>query len=206
MARWIPVCALLIALASAGFARADGDPASDVLFNAPVFFSFTTETSKAAQAALVKTANASKHAGYPIRVAVIETPEDLGAVASLWGKPRQYASFLDYELSLGYAGPLLVVMPAGLGFAHYKHPTAAAYQAIAAVPVASGKDGLALTGQRAVAALAQRAGHPIAVTSTGTGSSSATRWVAIGGGLALVLAAVAAAVVLVRRRRRHYSS
>src|SRR5207245_1571519 len=54
-------------------------------------------------------------AGYRIKVAVVATKIDLGAIPSLFGKPAEYAKFLGQELSGYYIGPLLIVMPAGYG-------------------------------------------------------------------------------------------
>ena len=51
-------------------------------------------------------------AGYPLRVAVIASPTDLGSITELWRRPASYARFLGQELSLVYLhGTLLVVMP-----------------------------------------------------------------------------------------------
>jgi hypothetical protein len=195
----------VIALAAVTAARADGDPASDILYNGRVFFPFTSSTSSAARDALVETIRRSEKAGYPIRVALIEKPEDLGALTSLWGKPRQYARFLDIELTYFYKGPLLIIMPAGLGFAHYKHKTAAEYQRLAGLQVAEGRDGLALTAINAVSALARQAGQPIAPAALlpdSGGTATGTR-VLVGVPIILVLlGGIAAGVILTRKRRR----
>jgi hypothetical protein len=195
------VLAFAGALVAVGGAHADGDPASDVLYTSPVFFSFTTSLSASAQRAVVDTVARAKQAGYPIRLAIIEKQDDLGAVTSLWGKPRQYAKFLDIELSYLYRGPLLIVMPSGLGFAHYKRETAAEYRALAAITVYKGRNGLAATATRAVAALAAQAGHevaPVAVTGGGGGGPSPA--VLVGGGLAGLVVLGGAAFLAWRRR------
>jgi hypothetical protein len=194
--------ALVAALATAGSARADGDPASDVLYTTSVFFSFTTALSTSAQKAVTETVARAKEAGYPIRVAIIEKQDDLGAVTSLWEKPRQYAKFLDIELSFIYKGPLLIVMPSGLGFAHYKKATASEYRTLAGITVDSGPNGLAASANRAVVALAALAGQriaPVAVTGGGGGGSSSAGLVA-GGVAALVVLGGAAFFVWWRRR------
>jgi hypothetical protein len=186
--------------------RADGDPASDVLLSAPVFLPYDpAAVSVGAQQALITTVDRAKRAGYPIKVALIAQPYDLGAVASLWGKPRQYANFLAIELSFVYKGPLLIVMPAGLGFAHTKHPTTSEYRVLAALSRPSGRDGLATAAVRAVAALAARAGHPItpAVTASPVTGDTTTRDRLLAGGLALALAASGMVLVVLRRRRHN---
>jgi hypothetical protein len=184
---------------AAGTARADGDPASDVLYDGRVFFSYNS-ISKPAQAALTRTVQRAERAGYPIRVALIAAPDDLGAVTSLWGKPRRYARFLDLELSFVYKGPLLVVMPQGLGFAHYRRSTTQEERELARVRPQGGRDGLARTAIDAVALLARRAGHPVTPATVGAGSSGDTLALVLGVvGAALVVAAVV--VVALRRRR-----
>lgn len=188
-------------LVGAGLARADGDPASDVLYTGHVFFPYSTTISRSAQETLVETVDAAEKAGYPIRVALIGAPVDLGAVTALWAQPRKYASFLSLELSFIYKGPLLIVMPSGLGFAHRKESTTADYAALSKVKVAAGSDGLAVTAVEAVRALAARAGHPIIAAGSSSASSSGMNR-ALAGGIALaVLLVSGGAVVAVRRLR-----
>jgi hypothetical protein len=68
--------------------------------------------------------------GGRVKVALIFSAEDLGAIPSLFGQPDEYARFLGVELGLWYGGPLLVVMPAGFGFYDGGRPTAAAERAL----------------------------------------------------------------------------
>ena len=179
----------IAAFVAAGVARADGDPASDVLYTGHLFVPFDTAVSKGAQETLLTAITEATRAGYPIRVAVIEKPADLGSVTSLWGKPREYARFLDLELAYLYKGPLLIVMPSGVGFAHYKKGTAAEYRALSSLRVQPGGDGLALTATRGVERLAARAGHPIVVPTTPpTGGTSIWRERLIAGGVAFGVA------------------
>jgi hypothetical protein len=46
-------------------------------------------------------------------VALIASPLDLRVIPSLYGKPQQYADFLDQEISFAGKQRLLVVMPDG---------------------------------------------------------------------------------------------
>jgi hypothetical protein len=105
---------LAAAAAGAGTARADGDPASDVLVLYNVFVPYEAP-SKTAVAVLSKQVQAAYAAGYRVKVAVVATSIDLGAISSLFGKPTEYAKFLGQELSSFYIGPLLIVMPGGYG-------------------------------------------------------------------------------------------
>jgi hypothetical protein len=106
--------ALLAAAIAASLAHGDGDPASDVLPTESVYFPINAP-SQDAQAALTSAVNAVYSNGNRVRVAVIATAEDLGAIPSLMNKPDDYAKFLGQELQGFYVGPLLIVMPNGWG-------------------------------------------------------------------------------------------
>lgn len=96
-------------------ARADGDPASDVLAVEYVFLppdAGMTSTQQAELSALVLEAN---DRGVGLRVAVIGSAADLGSITELWRQPKTYARFLGAELSYVFRGTLLVVMPNGYG-------------------------------------------------------------------------------------------
>jgi hypothetical protein len=106
---------LLLAFACAvGGARADGDPASDVLYTESVYLPYDAPP-PAAATGLKKAIESVYALHYRIKVAVIGSQVDLGAVPSLWEKPTQYAKFLGTELETFYVGPLLIVMPNGFG-------------------------------------------------------------------------------------------
>ncbi len=106
---------LLVPLAlMVGTAAADGDPASDVLYTANVFLPYDPPPAAAATA-LKSAIEAAYVKRYRVKVAVIASQTDLGAVPSLFGKPTQYAKFLGTELETFYVGPLLIVMPQGFG-------------------------------------------------------------------------------------------
>jgi hypothetical protein len=96
-------------------AAADGDPASDVLYFQDVYVPYT-RPSKVATDDLFRSVQAARSQRYAIKVAVIASRVDLGAVPSLFGRPQPYAEFLGQELKSFYTGPLLIVMRAGLGF------------------------------------------------------------------------------------------
>jgi hypothetical protein len=113
--RGLAVCAALLAVATtASIARADGDPASDVLPTDSVYFPIDAP-SQDAQSSLTSAVNAVYSNGNRVKVAVIATAEDLGAIPSLMNKPDDYAKFLGQELMGFYVGPLLIVMPNGWG-------------------------------------------------------------------------------------------
>ena len=111
----LAVVAALAAVRSPA-ALADGDPASDVLVYQPVFFPYSPapHAQQRELNGLVKSANQQ---GYGIRVAVIQSPRDLGSVPVLFGKPSVYARFLSSELASIWRDRVLVVMPSGYGLA-----------------------------------------------------------------------------------------
>jgi hypothetical protein len=103
-------------LSAPATARANGDPASDYLLAQNVFLPFTTKIDNNEVQRLNALLRESQKAGFPIRVAVILSPSDLGTAFSLFGKPQKYAAFLGLELSYVYRNRLLVVMPNGYGY------------------------------------------------------------------------------------------
>jgi hypothetical protein len=109
--------------------------------------------------------------GYPVKVALIGAPADLGAAYTLWGKPQQYARFLGQELVFLYKGRLLIVMPNGYGLSRGGKATPEA-STLQGLKVTQGATGLSDSAVRAVARLAAASGHPIAVPPKPRGSSS----------------------------------
>jgi hypothetical protein len=173
-----------------GSARADGDPASDVLYAQSVFLPQDAGTSSGQRAQLSALLQAAGRRGYNIKVALIASPTDLGSVSELWRQPRNYALFLGQELSLVYRGVLLVIMPGGYGLYTHGGPAAAQQSALAALP-APGGGGLGAAALSAIPRLAAAAGYKLAVPSSVTpsaassGSGDALAWIvfAIGGAL-----------------------
>ena len=162
---------VLAAGSVASVARADGDPGSDVLVYQDLFAGSSAGLSVQQQARLGDLLKAAGAARFPIRVAIIASPTDLGAVTALWRKPQAYARFLGLELSLAYKQRLLVVMPDGFGFNWPGHSTTAAYATLARIPLGSGV-GLFEATQTAVRALAQSGGVKL-VTPTHAGGGGA---------------------------------
>lgn len=194
---------LLAAALLPATAFADGDPASDVLLGENVFYPYSPPTSKSLQTTLNAETAAAKKAGLALKVALIGSPVDLGVIPDLFGKPQQYADFLDQEISFHTKQPLLVVMAAGYGAQGLDPP---ATKAVAGLPRPAGKssDDLARAAITAVAKLAAASGHPFKGVpgvsgSSGSGGSATTILVVV---LALAALATAAALVVVRRRQK----
>ncbi len=159
MRRFLPVAlaAAVLAGLAAQAGRADGDPASDVLYFQDVFLPYAKPSADAA-AKLKAAVAASNRAGFRIKVAVIASEQDLGAVPSLFNRQDVYARFLGAELESFYTQRLLVVMPAGFGvYANHK-PTDAEKAALAGITIAPDSEGLTNAATAAVQKLRQTIG------------------------------------------------
>lgn len=204
------VIAATVGLTAVATARADGDPASDVLYTQYVFLPFEAPIPKEVASRLDQTVQSSRSAGYTIKVAIIGAPADLGTAYVLWRKPQRYARFLGQELVYLYKGPLLIVMPNAFGFFHYKHGVTAERKLLAKLRVAGGQDsvGLVNSAVTAVAKLAAASGHPVPVpppanveSPSGGGSQLMDR-IIIGIAAAAFIVLVVVVPTLYRRRAR----
>jgi hypothetical protein len=189
-----------LALLVPGTARADGDPASDMLIAENVFLPYQPPVAASLVTALNAQVAAAHRAGLPIKVALIGGPIDLGAIPQLFGRPQTYARFLERELDYTGPKPLLVVMPAGDGAAAIRVPgaTAAATAASLPRPRGPGSNALARAAILAVARLADASGHPVAAVHppAGTAAGSATPVIVA----VLIAAALLVTVALMRLR------
>jgi hypothetical protein len=182
-------------------ARADGDPASDVLATQSVFLPQDAGIPPAQQAQLEQLIGETARSGAPIRLAMIASPSDLGSITELWRQPAEYANFLGQELSLTYRGLLLVIMPNGFGLYEQGHSVSTEVAALRGVALHGSGTGLALTAADAVRRLAAAAGHPLALprasATSPSGSANPTPWIVF----ALGLIAIAAAWIASLRAR-----
>jgi hypothetical protein len=179
---------LLAALAAAPAAYADGDPASDYLLSQQTFLSPNAHISSSDTAQLEALVTAARRRGYTIRVAVIQSSYDLGAVTALDKKPRLYAHFLSQELRFVYKKRLLVVMPNGFGIADNGKPVPAEQAVLDRLSPAGTLDGSALVAATVTAlhALTAHAGVPIAATTSSRDNSTRDR-IVLASAIALVL-------------------
>ena len=119
--RRLALVVALLALLVAPAAHADGDPASDILFRDRVFLSLDSPQTSAKGRELEALTDAAAKQGLNVRIAVIKSRADLGAIPQLYGNAGKYAKFLRTELSWGYfKGNLIVVMngpPGGVAIA-----------------------------------------------------------------------------------------
>jgi hypothetical protein len=184
--------AALFALACASHpaaARADGDPASDVLATQPLFLPQDAATTADERAQLSALLAAAARSGYPIRVALVASRGDLGSVTALWRQPESYARFLGQELAYVHKGPLLVVMPNGFGLTRLGRPLPG-QSALNGLDAGAGLASAAIT---AVRRLAAAAGHPLPVQSVRAPSAGASgdtiAWIVLAAGaLAIAVA------------------
>jgi hypothetical protein len=194
------LCALLaLAALSSPPARADGDPASDVLASQPLFLPADGGLPQAQAAQLSGLLASAQRQGMPIRVALIATQADLGSVGELWGKPQSYAQFLGQELAQVYRGTVVVVMPTGAGV--YHPPAPAHGDQLRATATARGTP-MIETAVVTVQTLASNAGRHLALaravaapgSGTGLGSVDLGSWLGLAAGAALIALAWAASL------------
>ncbi len=197
-----PLAALLLCVLLAGLparARADGDPASDVLLVQNVFYPYQPHVGAAVEASMSRTLRELAAAtGVHLKVAIILERFELGLVPQFYGHPQAYANFLDREISFNSPQPLLTVMSTGFGLA-----SAGPSTALASVHVDRTQRAYGLTRSAilAVAALARAHGHPIPIPSIPAASSDSSSPVLLVFGVPIVLL-IAGGVILARRGRR----
>src|SRR5215211_5115385 len=117
MRRVLVTAALLASLGTAPAAHANGDPASDVLLTQDAFYPYDPAVPRPVQGGLDDTLERARKQGFPLKVAIIASQNDLGSVPQFFGDPQPYADFLETEIAVEKPKPLLVVMPTGFGVA-----------------------------------------------------------------------------------------
>jgi hypothetical protein len=192
---WVALAIAVAACAPA--AHADADPASDFLLAAPVFYPYQPATSPAIKTALESSLTQLKRKGLDLKVAIIGSPNDLGAVTNLWRTPQSYADFLGKEISFNQKQPLLVVMQPGYGV--YGLNSQGALNGLT-LDTSHEADGLARSAITAVVRLARANGKPITEPiirkemSSGKGTPALIVF-----GAPVLLVAIAAFIALSRR-------
>ena len=198
--RLVALIGVAVCLSAPSLAQANGDPASDYLLAQNLFLPFTTKIDQNSVKRLNAVLAEAKAQRFPIRVALILSPSDLGTAYSLFGKPEKYAQFLGLELAFVYRDRLLVVMPSGYGYAVKGDPDPKASAVLKKLP-APGRSATKEADAAIVAVqrLAAREGHRLAAPKVGgsAGRDRLTIAAAATAGIALI-----AAIVLYRRRQR----
>jgi len=195
---------LLLVLAGcsvrAAAAAADADPASDVLLVQNAFFPYQPSVPPALTKAVDQALTEIHATGLKLKVAIIDSPVDLGGIPELFGQVARYGAFLEREISYQGPQPLLVVMPDGLSL-----QAAGSASALSGITVDSSRQsaGLARTAVLAVERIAAARGHSITAPSLGGGGAG-------GGATGPLVAAGALLLLLVvglfaRRHSEHRS-
>jgi hypothetical protein len=216
--------AALVSLALApALARADGDPASDVLASQFAFVPADARASTVQLAQVGAVLAGAKRSGYAIRLAIIPSATDLGSVTALWRQPGNYARFLGAELSLVSDVRLLVVMPNGFGLYHAGRRLPAEEAALAHLRPTVPGPGLVSAAITAIEQLAAASGDPLspaalaaaarasstggAGSGSGSGVGSTTSLVVFAAGLVLIALAWGASLrarpLSLSRRQTH---
>jgi hypothetical protein len=180
------VATAVVALLAVPAARANGDPASDVLITQQVFIGPEVPVSASVQDELQKTVAAANERGFTIRVALIAFTGDLGTAVSLWRHPQSYSKFLGSELAFVYTNRLLIAMPSGFGFYRGRKPVAKEQGVLARVPVGKTPAELVRSTTAAVRALAAADGVALPKVSSG-GSEWRDRLIIAAAGVLILL-------------------
>jgi hypothetical protein len=165
-----------------------------------VFIPFDIKAPTAAQSDLHRTIAGANRAGFAVRVAIIGSAYDLGAVPSLWRKPETYARFLGQELLFVYKQRLLIVMPNGFGFFWSGHDVSKEYATLAKIKIATGGTGLLTAAHDAVVELAAASGLHVAPAQPPRSTASRDRLIIILGSVAIAAAGLLVRAFLRRRR------
>ena len=194
--------ALLGALSAPAVAHADGDPASDVLLLRDVYVPYFPAPKKAAVADLEAKLRELRRAGFPMKVAMIQSPGDLGAYPELFGKADKYAKLLEREIVFKVKHPrLVIVMPQGVAGRNLGAKGDAIIKAIK-VDAAQKSDGLVAAASQAVEQIGAANGHKLKGTATHSGGSSDHTLLYV---LAGVIVALGLALIAVSIRARRAS-
>jgi hypothetical protein len=201
--RLLTVLVVVAALAVApSAARADGDPASDVLLLQDVYLPYAPGVPGPLAKTITNLLKTTRKAGFPLKVAIIADAKDMGAVPQFFGKPQQYAPFLQSEIAFNSKRPLLVVMAAGYGAAALPKGTETGLQGLDPPKSANGDD-LGRSAIAAIVKLSAAAGHPVPspkLPSSGGGGGGSTSPLIVFG-VPVALLALGGVLAALRRRQ-----
>ena len=163
--RWAVACvaASLLLMAAAPSAHADGDPASDVLTEQPVFYGSALDLKSEPAAQLDALVKEAGQRGFPVNVVVISRLEDMGSVTDLYEDPERYGDFLAGEIGCCVKGRLLIVMPNGLGVTYIGHSSRADRKVVETQPAPGAVGNLLPAAIDGVVKLAAASGVELAV-------------------------------------------
>jgi hypothetical protein len=161
----------LILLVVPGEALAHGDPSTHYLETGNLYPSFSARPSQAHELALMGLLKAAAERGYPIKVSLIASADDLADAPELLEAPQRYAESVGAALGgRKLRAPVLVVTPRGFGLAgmqlrdgalrRLSHADARGFVRGVDVPAPDG-DAMAAAASRVLRRLARAAGRPL---------------------------------------------
>jgi hypothetical protein len=110
------VAAFAAALVAANAASAHGDPSTHMLESENLYPAVASRPSQALELRLIGLLRAAAAQGYPVKVALIASADDLEE-ASMLARPQAYAEYVQRELggASTLRAPLVVIGPSGFG-------------------------------------------------------------------------------------------
>jgi len=169
--------ALLAAAAVAGIALpatapAHGDPASHYLETDQLYPGFANRPSQAVELRLSGLLEAARQDGYPIKVGIVGSADDLTEAPSMFGRPQAYAEQVASKLGgTALEAPVIIISPNGVGLAGMHQQAGEMRRVTRALATQFGArfssrrartgDELASVAMRAVRRIATAGGHPL---------------------------------------------
>jgi hypothetical protein len=152
------LAAAIAVLCAPAVALAHGDPASHYLETGSLYPGFDLQPSQDVELQLMGVIDAAKHAGFPLKVAIVASEADVADNPEMLNKPQEYADYVVGALvgsRVPVDAPIVIVTPVGIGVAG---PGA---EDMASVKTGQGGDALARAAMTAVRDIAAKAGHPL---------------------------------------------
>jgi hypothetical protein len=152
------LAAAIAVLCAPAVALAHGDPASHYLETGSLYPGFDLQPSQDVELQLMGVIDAAKHAGFPLKVAIVASEADVADNPEMLNKPQEYAEYVVGALvgsRVPVDAPVVIVTPVGIGVAG---PGA---EDMASVKTGQGGDALARAAMTAVRDIAAKAGHPL---------------------------------------------
>lgn len=115
------LAAVLVASLHTPAALGHGDPVTEYLPTHQVFVPFDLKAPQPETEQLVALVDEANRAGFTIRVAIVWSHYDLGAVPELWHMPRRFARYVGADIRAAYKSRLLIVFSDGFGFSWAGH-------------------------------------------------------------------------------------
>jgi hypothetical protein len=153
-------------------ALAHGGPASHYLETDQLYPGFANRPSQAVELQLAGLLEAARQDGYPIKVGIVGSADDLTEDPSMFGRPQAYAEQVASKLGgAALQAPVVIISPKGVGLAgmheqdgemlRVSHAVATEFGARFSVSRMATGDQLAGVAMRAVRRIATAGGHPL---------------------------------------------